>query len=706
MSEPSDASARGVPGPRTAPQHTGPRPADSGPQHGGPQQGDGQRTDAQPVDAQPVDAQPVDAQPVDAKDSGAQSAERSAPPSGGLRYVDVTGSREAAGRSIRLVDMARRLPQLVRRSLQLAWRVDRAATVGLLACQSVSGVLQAMGLLAIGGTLTALLAHGDVLHRLMQAWPSLVLLAGAAGARALLAITVNWLSSRLGPLMKREAEQMLLDGCTGVELCAYDEPDFNRDREAADRGAQVTGDLINEGQDLIAQAASFLAGAVVLAGVHPVLLPLLVAASLPQALSQVSAARVRYLANLRSNGDNRMLAVLRWHIYTKDAADQIRAGTMAPFLSGRYRDTVARINREDRTAADKGARMSLVGAVCGGLGSAIVWAAVVGLLASGRISVGHAGTAVFALQTVGQSVRGLVSVGSRAVRTGLYMDDWTGFLDKAGGFRMRRGARRPGPPRTIEIRSLSHRYSGKDRDALSEVSLTLRRGEVTALVGFNGSGKSTLSKLVSGLYLPTRGQVLWDGLPTAEADPQALWQQVALVPQDYARWPLTARENITLGQPSARGDTAVHDACGAAGADEVVARLGSGLDTLLAREWLNGEELSGGQWQRIALARAFFRPAGLLVLDEPTANLDPRAEHRLFQRLRGLARERVVLLVTHRITNLAVADRIVVLDEGRVVQDGTYPELAARPGLFQELLSYQVTADARPDAHEQPGAHP
>ncbi|MEU2376189.1 ABC transporter ATP-binding protein [Streptomyces misionensis] len=618
-----------------------------------------------------------------------------------MRYVDLTGSREAAGRSIRLRDMARRLPQLVRRSLALAWQVDCPATVGLLVCQAVGGVMQALGLVAISGTLTALLTSKDVYDRLLEAWPSVALLAGTAGMRALLGITVNWLSARLGPLMSREAEQQLLLGCAGVELCAYDDPEFNRAREAADRGAQVTGDLIDEGQDLIASAASFVAGALVLTGVNWLLLPLLIAASLPQALAQVSAARVRYLANLRSNGDLRMLSVLRWHIYNRDAADQIRAGTMAPFLSGRYRETVARINREDRAAADKGARMSLVGALCGGLGSAVVWAAVVLLLADGRITVGHAGTAVFALQMVGQSVRGLVAIGARAVRTGLYMDDWSDFLERAGGFRMRRGTHRPEAPKTIEVKSVTHRYAGKDHDALCDVSLTLRRGEVTALVGFNGSGKSTLSKLISGLNLPTAGAVLWDGLPTGEADPQALWRQVALVPQDYAHWPLTVRENVNLGQPTAGGDAAVLEACEAAGADEVVGKLASGLDTLLAREWLNGEELSGGQWQRIALARAFFREAGLLVLDEPTANLDPRAEYRIFQRLRGLARDRVVLLVTHRITNVAVADRIVVLDEGRVVQEGTYRELSQQPGLFQQLLSFQVTSEP---AREQPGA--
>ena len=673
MSEPTDAATDDVPGPRATPVAS-PSPQSSVRPRSGPD--------------------------VAPSETGTGAAPKAATPEPQMRYVDLTGSREAAGRSIRMRDMARRLPQLVRRSLALAWQIDRRATMGLLLCQSIAGVMQALGLVAISGTLTALLTSKDVYDRLLQAWPSVALLAGAAGVRALLGITVSWLSSRLGPLMSREAEQMLLTGCAEAELCAYDDPEFNRAREAADRGAQVTGDLIDEGQDLIASAASFVAGALVLAGVNWMLLPLLIAASLPQALAQVSAARVRYLANLRSNGDNRMLSVLRWNIYTKDAADQIRAGTMAAFLSGRYRETAARINREDRAAADKGARMSLVGALCGGLGSAVVWAAVVLLLAHGRISVGHAGTAVFALQTVGQSVRGLVAVGARAVRTGLYMDDWSGFLDKAGGFRMRRGPRCPEPPKTIEVKSVTHRYAGKDRDALSDVSLTLRRGEVTALVGFNGSGKSTLSKLISGLNLPTSGQVLWDGMPVDEADPQALWQQVALVPQDYAHWPLSVRENVNLGQPTARGDTAVREACEAAGADEVIDTLRAGLDTLLAREWLNGEELSGGQWQRIALARAFFREAGLLVLDEPTANLDPRAEFRIFQRLRGLARDRAVLLVTHRITNVAVADRIVVLDEGRIVQEGTYTELSQRPGMFQQLLSYQVTSEPDGEQHE------
>ncbi|MFG3259477.1 ABC transporter ATP-binding protein [Streptomyces sp. NPDC048172] len=611
-----------------------------------------------------------------------------------LRFVDPTGSRERAGRSIRTVDMARRLPALVRRSLGLAWRVDKRAAVGLLVCQVASGALQALGLFAVSGTIGAVLGGGNTYDRLLAAWPSLVTLGVAAAARAVLGIAVNWLSSRLGPFMSREAELMLLEASTATELAAYDSPGFNERREAADRGAQTAQDLVTQGQDLIAATASLIASAGVLAVLHPLLLPLLMAASLPQALAQISAARVHYLSQLEMSGNSRLLSILRWHVSDRYAADQIRTGTMRPFLLAKYRSITQRINRVERRAVDKGARMALVGAVCGGTAATGVWAALVVLSANGRLSLAHAGAAVFALQTVGQSLRGLVTGGARIMRTGLYWDDWQDFLQRAGGFRstQRRGARTPAPPRTIELRDVSYRYEEADTDAVQGVTLTLRRGEVLALVGYNGSGKTTLGKLLTGLYLPTGGSLCWDGVPTAEMAPDALWAQVAMVPQDYARWPLTARENITLGQPKGEGeagDTAVREACAASGADDVLASLRSGLDTLLARDWLGGQELSGGQWQRVALARAFHREAGLLVLDEPTAALDPLGEYRIFAGLRQLAASRAVVLITHRLTNVATADRILVLDKGRVVQQGTFTELVRRPGLFQDLWTYQ-----------------
>lgn len=584
--------------------------------------------------------------------------------------------------------MARRLPQLVRRALALAWQVDRRAVVALVLCQVLSGFFEAFGLLATTGTIMALISSGHMADRLQEALPSLAVLAGAAGLRALLGIGVSNISTRLAPRISREAEMRMLDAAINAELAAYDNPGFNDKWDAADRGAVVAQDLIIESQQLTACLASLVAAAGVVTVLHPALLPLLLLAALPQGVAGMKAARVHYETSRAMSAERRTLGLLRWYMVDKDIADQLRSGTMAAFLLGRYRTIGARVDAATDRAAHRGARFAVLGALAGGLASGLVWAALALLLGSGRMSVASAGTAVFALRTVGSSLRGMVGYGTRLFRTGLYLDDWAEFIEEAGGHRMRRGGRVAAAPKVVRAESVTYRYPESDTPALDEVSVEVRRGEVLALVGENGSGKTTLSKLLTGLYLPSGGAVTWDDVKTGDLDPDALWRQTAVVPQDYAHWPLTARENITLGQPHG-GDGAVREAAVHSGAHEVLDGLRSGLDTLLARQWWGGVELSGGQWQRIALARAFHRPAGLLVMDEPTSALDARAEHRIFAGLRRLAEDRAVVLVTHRLANVAVADRIVVLDRGRVIQQGTFGELVGSPGLFRELWTLQ-----------------
>ncbi|WP_432036786.1 ABC transporter ATP-binding protein [Streptomyces cucumeris] len=584
--------------------------------------------------------------------------------------------------------MARRLPQLVRRSLALAWTVDRRAVVALLVCQALSGFFEAFGLLATTGTITALISSGQITDRLREALPSIAVLAGAAGLRALLGIAITNISSRLSPRISREAETQMLDAAINAELAAYDNPGFNDKWDAADRGAEVAQDLITESQQLMACLASLIAAAGVVTVLHPALLPLLLLAALPQGIAGMKAARVQYETSRAMSADRNTLALLRWYMIDKDIADQLRSGTMARFLLERYRSIGARVDTATDKAVHRGARYALLGAVAGGIASALVWVSLALLLGSGRMSVASAGTAVFALRTVATSLQGMVGYGTRLFRTGLYLDDWAEFIEEAGGHRMRRGTGAPEAPRVIRAEGLTYAYPASDAPALDDVTLEVRRGEVLALVGENGSGKTTLSKLLTGLYLPSKGAVTWDGTNVEELDPQEMWRQTAVVPQDYAHWPLNARDNITLGQPHG-GDEAVRTAAAHSGAHEVLDGLRSGLDTLLARQWWGGVELSGGQWQRIALARAFHRPAGLLVLDEPTSALDARAEHRIFAGLRRLAEDRAVVLVTHRLANVAVADRIVVLDHGRVIQQGTFAELTRSPGLFRELWELQ-----------------
>ncbi|MFP8941666.1 ABC transporter ATP-binding protein [Streptomyces fenghuangensis] len=608
------------------------------------------------------------------------------------------------GDSLELADlltgrsMARRLPSLVRRTFALAWEVDRKAVIVLLACQLVSGVSGALGLFATTEAFRVLIETAHDPSRLRAAIPAVAVLAGTAGLRALLGIAIQGLSNRLSPQICREAEYKMLEAATNAEQAAYDHPGFNDRFDAAERGVDVSRDMIGQSQNYISSLATLVAAAVVLASLYPLLLPLLLLAAVPQAVASIRGERVTYLATVATHKDRRVMYMLRWHMIAKEQADQIRTDTLAPYLLEKYKASAVRVEATSNRATWERAKIAVVGAAVTGLASSLVLAAVMLLLGTGRISAASAGTAVFALRSASTGLQGLVGYGRDLLRTGLYLDDWERFVTEAAGQRLDRGDIVPARPRHIALRQVTFRYPEAERDTLHDVDFDVHRGEIVAVVGENGSGKSTLMKLLSGLNLPTGGVVTWDGVSVADLDPHAMWRQTSVVPQDFARWPMTARENITLGQPRPEGDPAVHRAARAGGADDVIKTLRSGLDTLLAREWWGGVALSPGQWQRIAVARAAHRDAGLLVMDEPTSDLDPRAEHRIFTGLRELAGDRAVVLVTHNLANTSIADRVVVMDKGRVVQTGTFHELINRPGLMQGLWRLQQDRDAyRPD---------
>lgn len=239
----------------------------------------------------------------------------------------------------------------------------------------------------------------------------------------------------------------------------------------------------------------------------------------------------------------------------------------------------------------------------------------------------------------------------------------------------------------IRLDEVVYQYPGKEEPAVAGVSLTLRRGEILAVVGENGSGKSTLAKLITGILLADKGRVLWDNADLAHADPDAVWKRTALVPQNFACWPLRARENITLGQPKTHNDALVWDVVDAVGMREAIEELPQQLDTLLAKELWGGAELSGGQWQRLVCGRALYRQTPLLILDEPTSQMDARGEHAIFLEIKRIAAERMTIVVTHQLENTKLADRILVMDNGRIIEQGTYSDLAGGGGLFAELLA-------------------
>jgi ABC-type multidrug transport system fused ATPase/permease subunit len=256
----------------------------------------------------------------------------------------------------------------------------------------------------------------------------------------------------------------------------------------------------------------------------------------------------------------------------------------------------------------------------------------------------------------------------------------------------------PAGPTLIQVRGVSYAYPGTTTSAVEDVTLTFRAGETVALVGANGSGKTTLARVLCGLLDPMAGDVRWDGVDVATIDPAVRQGAIAPIFQDFLRFEFDGASNIGLGRVSSRHDRAGIESAGTrSGADEFLRRLPRGYDTRLSSEYEGGADLSTGQWQRVALARLLFRDARLIVLDEPAAALDARAEREMFEQFRQVAKERAVVLISHRLASVAHADRIVVLDGGRVVEEGTHAELLTLGGRYAELFRLQADGYLEPD---------
>lgn len=588
--------------------------------------------------------------------------------------------------------IARRLPYALKHAAVLSWRADLPAVLTLGGCQLAAALLAATGLAATPHILTQLLDDtGTVRERLAAAAPAIALVAVILAFGKLAAAGATLAAARVAPKAARDADLRVQEAATGAELIAYEHPGYEDALDAAGDGAERVQQLIVDAQALTAAIAQLVALGSVLTLLHPVLLPLLVLSTVPHAVASVRAARIEHHTAHRIRSDRRARTILRCHNTERSSSAEVRAGTMAPWLLDQYRHISQRLEEAGLRATYRALGTRLAGDTAATMATAATWGVLVALVANGSIDYAVAGTAVIAVRASTAALATLARIAAALFGTSLYLDDWVRFLTDAGRHRTRRGRKRipDAGPHTITAHEATFTYPGSTAPALAGITLTLHRGEVIALVGENGSGKTTLAKLLTGLYLPTGGSVAWDDVDLTDADPRSVWEHLGVVPQEFTRWPTDARNNIALGRAHPEGDAAVHAAAAAAGADSVIAGLPAGLDTSLARSYWGGHDLSGGQWQRLAAARAFYRDGRVLILDEPTSALDARAERALFDRLRELAQGRTTVFVTHRLANTRAADRIVVLDRGRIRESGSFDELIDRAGLFAELYKLQ-----------------
>jgi ATP-binding cassette subfamily B protein len=592
----------------------------------------------------------------------------------------------------------RRLPALVISAFRLVAQSSRRELITTTLLQVVTGAAFGVQLLVGRGALQELIKISRdqaTATDLLPYFGGLVVASILIGACAAMTQQQQRL---LTELVFQHTLGKIITTSSSVDLASFEDPAFyDQLQRARTSGTQRPIQMVTSVTQLLTALLTSLGIAIALVTIQPLLLPLAGLAGIPLLLATLYNSRQAYEFEYAMTPESRERGYLLELLTGRDSAKEVRVFGASNFLRRRYDDLTAERIRRMRDFLRRRLRISLIGTVCSALAATLALSSLVYLLTSHRIDVAGAVTAGVGLIALSSRLSQITGSLGLLIETSMFLDDYRRFLD-LGAERGLETASGGGVPEAVpfeglEVDGVSFVYPGTSRRVLDDVSLRIAPGEVVALVGENGSGKTTLVKLICRLYRAELGTVRWNGHDAASLDAEAVRTGMTVIFQDFVQYHLSARDNIALGRVQRPPDLeAIRDAARQSGAASFLERLPNGFDTRLGRQFYGGYELSIGQWQRLALARAFFRGGDFLILDEPTASLDPRGEQELFDQMRELSAGRSVLLVSHRFSSVRTADRIYVLHHGRIIESGSHEELVALGGHYAELFKMQAAA--------------
>jgi ATP-binding cassette, subfamily B, bacterial len=512
---------------------------------------------------------------------------------------------------------------------------------------------------------------------------------------AILVRAINFCDVVLADKYSRHVSTKIMEHASKLDLTSFEDPLFyDRMERARVQGTdrimmiQATGQLIQQLVTTVSLAASILF-------FSPWILVALVVCMVPAFLGETHYAFLGYSLNFRQTPAKREMDYLRILGGSKESAKELKLFGLGPFLVGRYAKLSNDLHAQTVGLAKRRLLVGTLLTLLGTLGYYASYAFVIYQTIAGALTIGTLTFLTAAIAGASTNIQAVFSTFSTIADQALFVTDLLGFFATKPTVLCKPNALpAPRPIREgFAFRDVSFAYPGQPRLVLNNVSFHLQPGERLALVGENGQGKTTIVKLLTRLYDPTDGQILLDGIDLREYDLEDLWKEIGVIFQDFMRYDLKAAENVAIGRIEDKDNIfRLRSASQKSLAEQVIRKLPRGYEQVLGRRFEGGVDLSGGEWQKIALARAYLRDAQLLILDEPTAALDAKSEHQVFQRFAELTQGKMALLISHRFSTVKMADRILVLENGQIAEQGDHEQLLLRGGRYAEMFELQASS--------------